>query len=285
MPELPEVETIKRDIEITVKGKEISAVEVLWKGAINISGRKFSEMIKNAKILNISRRAKMLILTLSNGCSLLIHLKMTGQLIYDPGFAIYDLQEKLLDSKYKYARIIFFFKAGGAMVFNDLRKFGYIKIIPQNIINDFVSNEKFGPEPLEKKFTSEIFEQILKKYPKRKIKQLLMEQEIIAGIGNIYADEICFYAKIAPVRQAGNLSKNEIKLIFEGIKKILNRAIKLRGSSVENYVDANGKKGDYARELKVYNREEKKCLRCKKGVIKRIKIGARSAHYCPNCQK
>ncbi|MDP3057746.1 MAG: DNA-formamidopyrimidine glycosylase [bacterium] len=277
MPELPEVETIKNDLEAIIIGKKISDAKILWRGALNTPAKKFIALIKNAKILDISRRAKILILTLSNNHSLLIHLKMTGQLIY-------DLHKKIRDSKYKYARIIFFFKDGSALVFNDLRKFGYVKIVPQNKVKDFINDKKFGPEPLEKDFTLEKFKEILKKYPKRRIKQFLTDPSAIAGIGNIYADEICFYAKVAPTNQVGNLTSKQIKFIFIGIKKILNRAIELRGSSVENYVDASGRKGDYVKELKVYGREGKKCFRCK-GIIKRIKLGGRSSHFCPECQK
>lgn len=284
MPELPEAETIKRDLEAKIKGKAISGVEVIWNRVLNVSVKKFATLIKNSKILNISRRAKILILTLSNDYSLIIHLKMTGQLLYDLRFKIYDLREKLQDAKYKYARAILFFKDGDALVFNDLRKFGYIKIIPKNKIQDFINNEKFGPEPLEKNFTPEKFKEILKKYSKRRIKQLLMDQALIAGIGNIYADEICFYAKVLLAKPLNKLSNEQIKKLYEGINKILTKAIELRGSSVDNYVDTEGAKGDYVKELKVYDREGEKCFRCK-GIIKRIKLGGRSAYFCSNCQK
>ncbi len=284
MPELPEVETIKKGLISKIREKQISDVKILWNGALNVSVRKFTLLIKNTKISNITRRAKILIFTLSNDYSLLIHLKMTGQLICDAKFTIYDLQEKTRDSKYKYARVIFFFKDDGALVFNDLRKFGYIKIISQDEVQEYINNLRFGPEPMEKDFTLEKIKDIFKKYPKRKIKQVLMDPTAIAGIGNIYADEICFYAKVNPTKQISNLTIKQINKIYEGIKKILNRAIELRGSSVENYMDADGRKGDYVKELKVYNREGKKCFRCR-DVIKRIKIGGRSAYFCPECQK
>lgn len=284
MPELPEVETIKNDLAIKIKGKAISGVDVLWKGVLNVSAQKFIQLIKNSKILSIRRRAKILILTLSNNYSLLVHLKMTGQLLCAPKIPDGGLKEILINPIYKYARVIFFFTDKSILVFNDLRKFSYIKIIPQNKVQNYINDEKFGPEPLEKDFTLEKFKEILIKYPERRIKQFLMDQTIIAGIGNIYGDEICFYAKAAPIRQISSLSSSQIKLIFQGIKKILNRAIELRGSSAENYVDASGRKGDYVKELKVYGRESEKCFRCK-GIIKRIKLGGRSAHFCPKCQK
>lgn len=284
MPELPEVETIKNDLKAKIKGKKISDAKVLWQGALNTPAKKLIELVKNARILNITRRAKILIITLSNNFLLLIHLKMTGQLLYAPKISGGGLKKILANLAYKYARVIFFFADSSALIFNDLRKFGYIKIILQNKLQDFINNEKFGPEPLAKDFTLEKFKEILKKYSRRRVKQFLMDPAAIVGIGNIYADEICFYAKVAPTRQVSRLTTKQIKLIFKGIKKILNRAIELRGSSVENYVDASGRKGDYVKELKVYDREGKKCFRCK-GIIKRIKLGGRSSRFCPHCQK
>ncbi|MFH1048696.1 MAG: bifunctional DNA-formamidopyrimidine glycosylase/DNA-(apurinic or apyrimidinic site) lyase [Patescibacteria group bacterium] len=294
MPELPEVETIKNDLAAKIKGKEISDVKILWRGALNISAKKFVQLIKNAKILNISRRAKILILTLSNNYSLFVHLKMTGQLLYESGIKNYSSFAKATADKklriiiknplYKYARVIFFFTDKSILAFNDLRKFGYVKIIPQSKVQNFINSEKFGPEPLDKDFTLEKFKEILKKYPRRRIKQDLMDPAAIAGIGNIYADEICFYAKAKPTKQINNLTTKQTELLFKGIKKILSRAIELRGSSIENYVDAGGRKGDYVKELKVYGRENEKCFRCK-GKIKRVKLGGRSSYFCPHCQK
>lgn len=283
MPELPEVETVKNDLNQKIKGKEISDIEVLWSGLINISVKKFILMVKNTTILDISRRAKILILTLSGRYTILIHLKMTGQLLFVPEVPRGGIKEILADSKYKYARLVFFFIDSSALVFNDLRKFGYIKIVPHDKVQDYINDEKFGPEPLNETFTLEKFEEILKKYPRRKIKQVLMDPAVIAGIGNIYADEICFYARVAPIRQISTLSHNERELIFEGIRKILTRAIELRGSSVENFVDVSGRKGDYVKELKVYDREGEKCILCP-GKIKRIKLGGRSSYFCPKCQ-
>ncbi len=305
MPELPEVETIKNDLAAKIKGKEISDVKILWRGALNISAKKFVQLIKNAKILNISRRAKILILTLSNNYSLLVHLKMTGQLLCESGIKNYssfappssktsnghskataDKKSRIIikNPLYKYARVIFFFTDKSILAFNDLRKFGYVKIIPQGKVQDFINSEKFGPEPLEKDFTLKKFNEIVKKYPRRRIKQDLMDQAAIAGIGNIYADEICFYAKVSPLKSADKLSDEEIKKLFEGIRKILACAIKLRGTSVDNYVDSTGQKGNYAKELKVYGRENEKCFRCD-GKIKRVKLGGRSSYFCPRCQK
>jgi len=284
MPELPEVETIKEELNRRIKGKKIAGVELLWGGILKIPLKKFTNAVMDARIKGVERRAKILLMPLGNGFTILMHLKMTGQLIYDSRFAIDDLRKILPEPKYKYARIIFFFKDKGALIFNDLRKFGYVKLVPTGKINEIVGKEKLGPEPLTPDFTLKKFQDILKKYPKRRIKQLLMDQAIISGIGNIYSDEICFYAKVLPVKPAGELSDDQIERLYDGIKKILLRAIKLRGSSVDNYVDASGKKGDYVKELKVYDREGEKCFRCD-GIVKRIKLGGRSSYFCPICQK
>lgn len=284
MPELPEVETIKKDLKLKIKGKKICDIEVLWNGALNVSAKKFTLLVKNATILDISRRAKILIFSLSNNYSLLIHLKMTGQLLFVPKNPNRGLKELKMNPIYKHARVIFIFSNKSILVFNDLRKFGYIKIVPKNELQDHINNEKFGPEPLSDDFTLEKFNEILKKYPKRKIKQFLTNPEIIAGIGNIYADEIDFYAKVNPTKQINNLTIKQIELLFRGIKEILTKAVELRGSSVENYVDADGRKGDYVKELKVYDREGEKCILCP-GKVKRIKLGGRSSYFCPKCQK
>lgn len=283
MPELPEVETIKKGLISKVKGKQISDAKILFSGKLNMPPKKFTETIKGAKVTNITRRAKILILALSNNFSLLIHLKMTGQLIYESGIKNQELGIITKNPLYKYARVIFYFTDKSILVFNDLRKFGYIKLVPTKKIEEMVGKEKFGPEALGADFTLENFRKILNKYPNRRIKQLLMDQLIIAGIGNIYSDEICYYAKVLPTKPAGKLSGEQIKKLYEGINKILIKAIELRGSSVDNYVDTEGAKGDYVKELKVYDREGEKCCRGK-GIIKRIKLSGRSSYFCSECQ-
>lgn len=284
MPELPEVETIKNDLESKIKGKTIADVEILLDKIINVPTKGFIKTLKGAKITNIERRAKILIITLSNNFSLLIHLKLTGQLLYESGIKNKELGIIVKNPKYKYARVVFFFKGGSALIFNDLRKFAYIKLYRQEKIGEALGKEKFGPEPLSPDFTLEKFREILAKYPKRVIKQFLMDQAIVAGIGNIYSDEICFYAKVLPTKRVKDLSEEQIKKLYDGIKTILPLAIKLRGSSIDTYVDAAGQKGSFVTVMKVYAREGEKCFDCP-GKVKRIKIGGRSSHFCPSCQK
>lgn len=271
MPELPEVETIKNDLLRKIRGKKIKDVKILDPKVVNFKTAEFKKNIIGASIKDIRRRAKLLIINLSTGQILLIHLKLTGQLIYN-------------GSDEKYARAIFYFANKNKLVFKDFRRFGYLKIIPIKNLDKYFEKEKFGPEPLSKEFNLELFEKLLKKRAKAKIKPLLLDQKFIAGIGNIYADESLFYARISPLRTAGSLKKEEVTKLYNGIRKILKLATQKRGSSVDNYLDTSGKKGNYVPLLKVYGREGEKCFRCK-GKVKRIKIGGRSASFCPVCQK
>ncbi|MFH1894525.1 MAG: DNA-formamidopyrimidine glycosylase [Patescibacteria group bacterium] len=243
MPELPEVETIRRQLAGKIIGKKL----------------------EGKKIAKVRRRAKILMLDFTDGSSLAFHLKLTGQLIFN-------------GQPSRYTRKIFNFDDGSRLIFNDVRKFGWVKELKETRTLE----EKFGPEALDAKLDT--FFERLSLRPNAKIKTLLMDQKFIAGIGNIYSDEILFAAKVHPARRVKTLSAEEVKKIFQNIKKILKKAIERHGSSVEYYLDACGKKGDFVKYHKVYQREGKKCFRC--GIIiKREKIGGRSAHFCPRCQK
>jgi formamidopyrimidine-DNA glycosylase len=243
MPELPEVETIRRQLARKIIGKR-------WAGQ---------------PITDVRRRAKVLMVDLKDGSSLIFHLKLTGQLIFNGK----------LSSR---TRKVFYFTDGTKLVFNDARKLGWWK----KVKNTKKIEGQFGPEALEIGFTT--FRNGLKKHSRAKIKPLLMNQRFIAGIGNIYSDEILFAAKINPLREAGTLSDGEIRQIHQNIKKILKKAVQYRGTTERDYLDVCGRQGDYTSRLKVYGRQGKKCSRCG-AVIKRLKVSGRSAHFCPVCQK
>ena len=243
MPELPEVETIRRQLAQKIVGKKLNG----------------------QKIIGVRRKAKLLIIDFADGSSLLFHLKLTGQLIFN-------------GQSSKYTRRIFKFDDGSQLIFNDARKFGWWKRV-----GDTKKIEKeLGPEPLE--ISLKTLKTLLGKRPNAKIKPLLMDQKFIAGIGNIYSDEILFAAKVGPLRLVKTLTDKEIQQIFQNIKKILKKAIKHQGTSEQYYLDACGQEGNYASHLKVYQREGEKCLCCGTK-IKRVKIGGRNAHFCPRCQK
>lgn len=270
MPELPEVETIKRQLNHEICGKKITGIEVLTEKTVRTPKAEFIKKVVGAKIKNVERRAKLLILNLSNGSSILTHLKMTGQYVYD-------------GEAHKHTRVVFSFGPKLKIMFNDMRRFGYLKLMKTADLPNFLAGE-YGPEPLEKNFTLGKFTEVLKRRPNMKIKQLLMEQKLIAGVGNIYAQEACFMSGILPTRQAKSLMPAEIRKLHTNIRKVLSEAIKYGGSSAENYLNLYGKQGDFVKRLKVYGRGKEKCRRCG-GILKTIKLGGRGTVYCENCQK
>ena len=278
MPELPEVETIRRQLDKLLAGKKISQVQVSLPKMVKLPLDKFKEIVIGAKINCVARRAKILIFELSGGWSILVHLKLSGRLIFR------KKGEALKEQDTKWNHLIYYFSDGSRLFHNDLRQFGYVKLVETEKLAEFFVKEKFGPEPLDKDFSLDDFSALLIRRPKIKIKQFLMDPQNIAGIGNIYSDEILFFAGIHPLRRVGDLKVAEIKKIFEGIKKILPEATKLRGSSDSDYLDARGQEGEYVPRLKVYGREGQKCKKCS-GIVQRLKINGRSAHFCAICQK
>jgi len=278
LPELPEVETIRRQLNKLLRGRKIVKVEVSLPKMVKASLEQFRKIVAGAKINCVARRAKILIFELSNGWSLLVHLKLSGRLIFR------KKEERLQEQDTKWNHLIYEFSDGSRLFHNDLRQFGYVKLVKTEELDEFFKKEKLGPEPLEKDFVLDDFSVLLRKRPNWKVKQFLMDPQNIAGIGNIYSDEILFFGGVHPLRRVGDLKAAEIKKIFGGIKKILPEALKLRGSSDNDYLDALGKKGDYVPRLLVYGREGEKCKKCG-GSVQRLKIGGRSAHFCAKCQK
>lgn len=266
MPELPEVETIKRDLEKIIVGKKILEVCVHNPKVIRESSAdKFKKELSGVTIKGVLRKAKVLILELSNGKFLVIHLKMTGQLVY-PGSG-----EK--------SRVSFSLAGGKVLDFNDQRLFAELRVLDDWRSLKFI--QSLGPEPFD--LTLERFKEMLSK-KKTKIKPLLMDQAFVSGIGNIYAAEILFRARIHPGRQSQGLSESEKELLFEEIKKVLNEAIHYGGSSVDDYVRLSGGQGDYVSQHKIYGKEGKPCVVCKTP-IKKIDMGGRGTYFCPKCQK
>jgi len=273
MPELPEVETIRRGLYKNAIGLKITGVTVLLPKIINTTPERFRNAVIGKTITDVKRRAKVIIIELSDGYSLVIHLKISGQLLY--------LSETVPIKKHTH--IIFDFNNKYQLRFWDLRRFGYVKLLKGTEQVKLIQDMKFGPEPLDGSFTLNCFRGLLKNRQKASIKPLLMDQTFISGIGNLYADEILFYSKVHPLQKPVSLTGAQINKTYQGIKRILKLAIKKRGSSVELYVDVEGRRGGYVPYIKAYGREGEPCLRCRT-LIKRIKIGSRSAYFCPNCQ-
>lgn len=260
MPELPEVETIKNYLKKFLIGKRILGFENLDRKRVKVKEKE----IAGEKILDVERRGKILVLKLSNNKNIFVHLKMTGQLVY------------LKDSaKFKTTRAIFKLSKG-FFLFNDARKFGWMKLRADEF-------KKLGIEPFSKEFNLENLKKIFKQ-TKRPIKIVLMDQTKIAGIGNIYASESLFLAKINPRKLANQLTKEEIKRLRSSILKILKKALRYEGTSSRFYIKPDQSKGLYQEKFLVYQRVGNDCFCCQ-GKIKRIILGGRSTFYCENCQK
>lgn len=292
MPELPEVETIKNGLTKSIVGKNITDINFLWPGILrNSTIKEFRTKVIDQKIMTVERRAKNIDISLANGYSLLFHMKMTGHLILangkikigDDGKWIFgkNYMGPLSDPFNQYIRVVFWLSDGNIVAFSDLRKFAYIKLLAKNELDKFYSG--YGPEPLSREFSLIYLKNIL--VGKRvAIKKLLIDQRQIAGIGNIYADEILWEARIHPLMISANLDDKMITKLHIAIIKILKEAVKLKGTSTSDYRDISGAKGKYGDALKVYRRTGEPCPR-DNAKIERVKIGGRSSHFCPKCQK
>jgi len=278
MPELPEVQTTVSGLKSKVLNRTFVDVwtdtEKLFK---NMSFGDFRKEIKNKKIKDIRRRGKNLIFELSEEYFLLVHLKMTGHFLYDECPPAGGQGQE--DSMNRFIRARFFLDNDKVLALSDLRKFAKIELLKKEELDKEL--ELLGPEPLEKDFTFEKFKKVLKK---GKIKQILMNQNIFVGVGNIYADEILWQAEVHPEKNVLDLSEKELKKIYLATKDILLEALKFGGTSTSDYRNIEGGRGTFEKKLKAYQRQGQKCFRCGT-IIKRKKIAQRGTHFCPTCQK
>ncbi|MBW3569220.1 bifunctional DNA-formamidopyrimidine glycosylase/DNA-(apurinic or apyrimidinic site) lyase, partial [Candidatus Parcubacteria bacterium] len=235
----------------------------------------------------LRRRGKVLIIDLDSNYSLLIHLKMTGQLVYRTkgiAFGAGHPNDSLLgELPDKSTRVIFDLE-GPKLYFNDQRKFGWVKLVPTGEVENINFFKKMGPEPLDDQFTLDEFINRLRKRNNTSVKAALLDQTVIAGIGNIYADESLWGAKIHPSQTVGGLSDTKLTKLFDEIKFVLKLAIEKGGSTDRNYVDAEGKKGSYMSFARVFRREDLPCPSCG-GNVEKIRVAGRGTHTCPRCQK
>ncbi len=286
MPELPEVETTVRNLRKKVLQRTFVS---LWSDSKKMVKKpaKFSDFertIKGLKIKGVFRRGKNIIFQLSEGYFLLIHQKLTGHLLYGKWEMVGNNWRPLKDKKLaervnSYIHFVFFLDNGKMIALSDLRKFAKIELAKKEEMEKEM--EEMGPDALEISFSN--FEERLKKSG-LKIKQALMDQKIIAGIGNIYSNEALFMAKINPFRRARDLSEKEIKELYLAIKRVLKLSIKLQGESFSDYRLLSGEKGRFDKMIKVYRRQGEKCPRCG-AIIKKSEINNRSVYFCPKCQK
>lgn len=274
MPELPEVETVVRDLRAHgLVNSVIRVVDVRWPRMVsNMTPKTFAQALKGQTIIGVRRRAKYIILALDSGSHLLIHLRMTGKLHF------ITKAEKLG----KHDHLIITFADARRLVFNDTRKFGRFQLVVPGI--DLLTN--LGPEPLEDAFTPDVLGQRLY-HKKRMIKPLLLDQTTVAGLGNIYVDEALWHAKLHPKRQADSLTTAEIRRLHHAIRDVLCRAVNncgtTLGSGEANFYSVDGHRGRNADELKVFRRDGYPCSRCGT-ILARCVVGQRGTHFCPRCQ-
>lgn len=279
MPELPEVETIRTTLSNEIIGKTISNVEILEKK--QFVGN--SQDIIGAKITQLLRKGKYLSIKLSNDFYLNIHLKMSGQILYvesldNPVIKNNIPKQNTNRLPIKYTRIILTFDDNSAIFYNDMRKFGWLKLSKK-------PEEPASPDVYSDEFTIEYFKNVTKN-SKQPIKSFLLDQTKLAGVGNIYANDALWEAHVHPEKITGNLTVKDVEKLFHAIKKIIAEGVKYRGSSAkdENYIMPDGSLGGYQHHFKVYHRTGEQCLRCA-SEIKRIKQNGRSSFYCPTCQE
>ena len=333
MPELPEVETVRRGLADLLPGRTIkTARQIDSPKSFPNADADVKQFMIGAKVLLVKRRAKVLLIELSSKYSLVIHLKMTGQLVFvgdrteiaNPKLSEYTLQggapvafgsqptaatasdklgltisvgdvperfgaghpnESLIgELPDRSTRAIIEFDDGSHLYFNDQRKFGWVKLMPTLEVPNIDFMKKVGPEPLEADFTAREFHDRFKRRARTNIKAALLDQTVIAGVGNIYADESLWGAKIDPRRLVSDLSDAEFKLLYQELRAVMNLAIEKGGSTDRNYVNAEGKRGSYMDFARVFRREGKACPRCGH-TIEKIRHAGRGTHFCPNCQK
>lgn len=272
MPELPEVETIRRDLEKALVGEKIISITYKVPKMLKPSPEVVLKGSVGKEVQSFSRIAKLLLVNLKEGGTLGIHLKLSGQL--------FIRQET--DPEDKYNQVTFHFDNGLQLRFSEMRKFGFVKYIRDPGEVGTLLKE-YGPEPLTKDFTEEVLTKLLHQ-SSRAVKVVIMDQKKIAGVGNIYADEALWYSKIHPERKANSLTGAEVKKLFKSINQVIKEGIEDRGTSVDTYLDAFGVKGKHDQRLKVFRRDKQPCLRCGTIVLK-MRVGGRGTHYCPNCQK
>jgi len=269
MPELPEVEVIARGLQRLIGQSIIQEVEVLWPRSVaRPEVPAFIQGLAGRRIIDVRRRGKFILFSLDDGRSLLAHLRMTG------GFCVFPRTTP----PHPYVRVIFHLTDGRDLWYVDIRKFGRLYLVnsPEEVL------QALGVEPLSAEFTAERLADILRRR-KGAIKPLLLNQGIIAGVGNIYADEALFRAGIHPLRRAADLDMEEVRALHAAIREVLQEAIDHRGTTLRNYRDADGETGQNQFRLNVYRRQGEPCRRCGTP-IERIVVGQRGTHFCPHCQ-
>ena len=271
MPELPEVEVIVRGLRGPLAWETVSDVRVRWPRSIACpSVAEFRERLVGRQVSEVARRGKFVVFTLSSG-ALLVHLGMTGQLL------LTEASDAAMDQD-KHVQVIVSFESGRTLYFRDLRKFGRL-----HLVNDAEQVcGCLGPEPLSAAFTPEALEALLSSR-RRQLKPLLLDQHVLAGLGNIYADEALWHAGLHPLRRSHTLASAEIECLHAAIRRVLSRAIANKGTTLRDYRDPQGKPGENQMALAAYGQQGEPCPRCGAPIVRCV-VGSRGTHYCPVCQ-
>jgi len=288
MPELPEVEVVKKSLEKSIKNLIIKKIQINTKKLRYFVDKNKINRTVGRKIISIKRRSKYLIIEVEKNLSILAHLGMTGK------FLLLNNKKKLKRTSFyyqlsnkgsKHNHVIFNFNNNTKLIYNDVRKFGFIKVIQSNKLNQSTHLKTLGPEPLSKNFNTTYFKKfILNK--KKCLKDLLMDQKFVSGLGNIYVNEVLFKSELRPNKIIQKISTKEIEKIIKFIREILKKSIKLGGSSIKDFKDGEGRDGNFQQLFSVYGREGEKCLNNKcQSIIKKTVISNRSTFFCKSCQK
>lgn len=274
MPELPEVETIVRTLSPKLTGLTFTGAEIFLPKIIRAPQKTndFTNALAGRKIEHVGRRGKYLLFTLSEDFSLLFHLRMTGSLVYCRA----DQPEA------KHTHVIMALDNGDVLRYADIRQFGGIWLLSQDGLKQLSGYKELGVEPLDETFTVNYLRRILKAQ-RRRIKPLLLDQTLIAGLGNIYADEVLHKAKINPEALVSSLNQRAVSKLYKSIRSVLQEGIDNRGTTISDYIDGEGQPGNYQNKLSVYGREGQPCNNCGTAIVRK-KIGGRSSFFCPSCQ-
>lgn len=274
MPEMPELETIKRSLEPHVQGKRIKNINLLLSRQIQKpTPGEFVNRVLFRVIDHLERRGKYLIMKLDNGLSLIFHLRMTGQVCYCPSGA----------PQPAHARIVFSLNDGGSLVFADSRTLGTVYALKPAEMDSIKGLAELGPEPLSPEFTLEYLEKVCAGR-RGAIKSFLLDQSVVAGLGNIYVDEALFLAGIHPVRTPESVDSEELTRLYDSINKVIADGINDGGTTFRDYRDGNGEKGSHQENLYAYGRDGEPCRKCGT-IMEKIRVGGRGTHFCPQCQK
>lgn len=287
MPELPEVETVRRGLERLIVGKAVKSAKCIDSPkSFPNADADVAQFLVGAAITAVKRRAKVLLIEMDTQYTLVIHLKMTGQLVFvgkerwGGGHPSDSLVGGLPD---RFTRVVLEFTDGAHLYFNDLRKFGWMKLYPTLEVPNINFMQRVGPEPLEDSFTSKEFIPRVRRRNNTSVKAAILDQTVLAGVGNIYADESLWGAKVHPATRVKDVTDAQLAALLEQIKYVMNLSLKHGGSTDKNYVDAEGNKGSYLKFANVFRREGQTCPRCGAEIMK-LRVAGRGTHICPICQ-